>query len=187
MLGVARGREVEGSRGGPSRFTTRHQNQPIKSKKKPRKKVRINSKTPHNQTRNLKTPKSQRQNPARHVPIKDSGAKRPVGARAAEEEVPDRVRERLRLRVGREAHRARRAAEATRSVCTRRGGRRFVQGEVGEVVGSLLCRRRGRRRRFVGGQVVVVVYEERGERWEGGEVVWLLVLIVTVSLAMTHE
>lgn len=99
---------------------------------------------------------------ARHVPIKDSGAKRPVGARAAEEEVPDRVRERLRLRVGREAHRARRAAEATRSLCRRRGRRRFVRGEVGEVVvvvvvyedrwsSSLLCRRE------VGGEVVVVV------------------------------
>lgn len=109
-------------------------NPPQKTKKKKSQNQLHNSTQLNSKTQNFKD--KQRQNPARHVPIKDSGAKRPVGARAAEEEVPDRVRERLRLRVGREAHRARRAAEAMRSVCTRRGRRRrrCVRGEVGEVV-----------------------------------------------------
>lgn len=152
MLGVARGRGVSGGvEGGPSRFTT-STNQPIKSKS-PQKNQKKSQNQLHNSTQlisksrkleisksqNLKISKTKRQ---RDAPIKDSGAKRagPVGARAAEEEVPDRVRERLRLRVGREAHRARRAAEAMRSLCRRTGG------------GGGRC---------VGGEVVVVVYEER--------------------------
>lgn len=122
----SRGRGVEG---GPSRFTTSKSTNQIQKKSKKSQNQLHNSTTPQliSKSQNLKDKEDKdKVNPARHAPIKDSGAKRPVGARAAEEEVPDRVRERLRLRVGREAHRARRAAEATRSVCTRRGGRVVV-------------------------------------------------------------
>lgn len=126
------------------RVDSRHQ--PI-NQSKPKKTKKKSQNQLHNSTTNLEISKSQnlkdkerqRQSKDGDAPIKDSGAKRPVGARAAEEEVPDRVRERLRLRVGREAHRARRAAEATRSLCRRTGGR---------------CRRRCC---CVGGEVVVVV------------------------------
>ena len=68
-----------------------------------------------------------------HVPVEDRIAEGANAARATEEQVPDLVRETFRLRVRREAHLARRAAQGKRDDLARGLTRLDILREEGAV------------------------------------------------------